>query len=55
MNEIEKRMEELREHLNKLVDNTDNYDVEKILNISQEMDKVIYEYIKAKKKVEQRC
>ncbi|WP_352419438.1 aspartyl-phosphate phosphatase Spo0E family protein [Proteiniborus sp.] len=52
MNDIEKRMEELREQLNRLAYDIDNCDVEKLLNTSRELDKVINEYIKAKKKVE---
>lgn len=49
MYEVEKRMEVLREQLNKLTDDMDSCNTEELLSISQEMDKVIYEYIKVKK------
>lgn len=50
MIEKKKRMEELREQLNRLVDDIDSCDMDKLLNISQEMDKIIYEYIIEEKK-----
>ncbi|WIV12127.1 Spo0E family sporulation regulatory protein-aspartic acid phosphatase [Proteiniborus sp. MB09-C3] len=49
MYEVEKRMEGLREQLNRLTDDMDGCNAEELLGISQEMDKVIYEYIKVKK------
>ena len=50
MKGINKRMEELRKQLNELVDGIDSCGEEKILEVSQELDKVIYEYIKKKLK-----
>ena len=47
MNEIEKRMEVLRKRLNDLNDDIDSYSGEKVLEVSQELDKVILEYIKS--------
>ncbi|WP_246579204.1 aspartyl-phosphate phosphatase Spo0E family protein [Alkaliphilus flagellatus] len=50
MKGINKRIEELRKQLNELVDGIDSCGEEKILEVSQELDKVIYEYIKKKLK-----
>jgi len=50
MKGINKRIEELRKQLNELVDGIDSWGEEKILEVSQELDKVIYEYIKKKLK-----
>lgn len=47
MKAIKKRMEELRKQLNELVDGIDSCGEEKVLEVSQELDKVICEYIKA--------
>lgn len=46
MKAIKKCMEELRNQLNELVDSIDSCSEEKVLEISQELDKVICEYIK---------
>lgn len=45
MNEIEKRMEVLRKRLNELIDDIDSCSGEEVLEVSQELDKVILEYI----------
>ncbi|SCG81804.1 hypothetical protein DW1_0183 [Proteiniborus sp. DW1] len=50
MNGAEGHVEELKEQLNKLSDDINNYDLEKLLNISLELDKVIYEYGREKQR-----
>ncbi len=45
MKAIKKRMEELRKQLNELVDSVDSFSEEKVLEVSQELDKVICEYV----------
>lgn len=47
MAEIKKQIEELREKLNKLIAEDDYYNNEKVLKISQELDKIINKYIKS--------
>lgn len=47
MNGIENWMEDLRKQLNKLMKDIDSYDREKVLQISQELDEVICNYIKS--------
>ena len=47
MKAIKKRIEELRKQLNELVDSIDSCSEENVLEVSQELDKVICEYIKA--------
>ncbi|MDF2545712.1 MAG: hypothetical protein K0R93_610 [Anaerosolibacter sp.] len=46
MKELKKPMEELREVLNRLVEEIDKHDNEKLLKVSQELDEVIRAYIK---------
>ncbi|QOY38503.2 aspartyl-phosphate phosphatase Spo0E family protein [Anaerobacillus isosaccharinicus] len=49
MGKIEERMENLRKQLNEFVVDIDNCCEEKILEISEELDQVILEYMKAEK------
>lgn len=47
MNHIKDRLNSLREELNALIDNIDNCSKEQLLEVSRELDEVIYEYMKA--------
>lgn len=48
LGKIEEKMEEIRKQLINLINNKDSSSKEKILEVSQELDKVICEYIKLK-------
>lgn len=45
MTEIEKQIEELRKRLNLLVMDLDGFEKSEVLRLSQELDKVIIEFI----------
>ncbi|MBS4535586.1 Spo0E family sporulation regulatory protein-aspartic acid phosphatase [Clostridium sp. D2Q-14] len=46
MEKLRNHIEELREQLNQLVQDMKCLDEEKILEISEELDEIIYQYIK---------
>jgi len=45
MNETEKQIEELRNKLNQLVKDLEGFEKDEILSLSQELDKVLNEFI----------
>lgn len=55
MEELELKIETLREKLNKLMGNREVYKYEDILNISIKLDKLIYEYYMLIKNKNRKC
>lgn len=55
MEELEVKIETLREKLNKLMGNREVYKYEDILNISIKLDKLIYEYYMLIKNKNRKC
>lgn len=52
MEELRKHMEELRQELNRMLEDFDTCDKERLLKVSRELDQVICKYIKLEKSSE---
>lgn len=52
MEELRKQMEELRQELNRMLEDFDTCDKEILLKVSRELDQVICKYIKLEKSSE---